>query len=41
MGLRSEVVDLGGLDGGYDVHQIRAIGEIAVMQLEFIWALRK
>jgi hypothetical protein len=36
VGLRAEVVDLGGLDLGDDVDQIGAVAEIAVVQLELV-----
>ena len=36
--LRAEIVDFGRLDLGDDVHQVGAIGKIAIVELEFGWA---
>lgn len=38
MGLGAEVVDLGGEDLGEDVDEVGAVGEVTVVQLEFVGA---
>jgi len=38
MRLRTEVVHLSGLDLGNDVDKVRAVAEIAVVELEFVGA---
>jgi hypothetical protein len=38
VGLRAEVVDLRGLHLRDNVHEIGAVAQVAVVQLELVWA---